>query len=282
MDDADGTGSDPFQVILLATDGSAYSTGVEQVGIEMASQHHSQLFVLRLLLAESGTDAAIVEEQEAALHLEQVALHCAERGVTCKPLVRRAEDPSDGILAAAKEVGAQLVIIGRRGRRGLAKLMVGEATSKILDKSICSVLVVPRLFSYWHGGILLVAEEPNQDEQNNAAHIAFRLAHTSQLPLIVLAVSNDNEAECRESNQTVNRLVAMAALRDVKAQGLVQAGDTDDVILEVARQRSADIIVCEPRDRSVIDRLFNTNKLVHLVGRANCPVLVVPDPLIDS
>lgn len=281
MDDADSTGNDPFQVILLATDGSEYSAGVERVGIEMAFRHQSQLFVLRLLLAESGTDAAIVEEQDVALHLERVALQCAERGVTCTPLVRHAEDPSDGMLAAAKEIGAQLIIIGRRGRRGLARMMVGEATGKVLDKSTCSVLVVPRLFSYWHGGVLLVAE-PNPDEHNSAAHTAFRLAHATQLPLIILTVSDDNEAECRESNQIVNRLVAMAELQDVRTTGLVQTGDTDDVILEVARQRSADIIVCEPRDRSVMDRLFNTNKLVNLIGRAHCPVLVVHNPSVVS
>ncbi|MBF0582992.1 MAG: universal stress protein [Magnetococcales bacterium] len=281
MDDSDGAGSDPFQVILLATDGSEYSAGVERVGIEMASRHHAQLFILRLLLAEAGTDAAIVEEQDAALHLERVTLQCTEREISCTPMVRSCEEPSQGILAAAREVGAQLVILGRRGRRGLAKLMVGEATAKVVDKSECSVLVVPRLFSYWNGGVLLVAEN-DQDERSSAPQTAFSLARATQLPLTVLMVTEGDESERRELNQTVNRLVALAELQQVPVTGLVQSGETDDVILEVARQRSADIIVCEPRDRSVIDRLFQTNKLVHLIGRANCPVLVVHEAAVAS
>ncbi|MEO5339667.1 MAG: universal stress protein [Magnetococcus sp. MYC-9] len=275
MSDAEAVDpSTPCKVILLATDGSEFSAGVERVGLEMAFRHQSQLHVLRLLLAKAGTDEAIVEEQDAALNMERIGALCAERGIPCAPLVRSAEEPSQGILAAAKEVGAQLVILGRRGRRGMAKLMVGDATAKVVDKADRSVLVVPRLFSFWNKGVLLVAD-PDPTEGDQAAQAAFQLAHAARLPLTILVAADDGEDKRRDVYQTVNRLVAMAKLQNVAAEGLVQSGDVDDVVLEVARQRSADIIVCEPRDRSVIDRLFHANKLVHLIGKAHCPVLVV-------
>ncbi|MBF0428543.1 MAG: universal stress protein [Magnetococcales bacterium] len=279
MNDTEVAVVEPCKVILLATDGSEFSAGVERVGVEMAQQNQSQLFVLRLLLAESGTDEAIVEEQDAAISLERVTTQCAEQGVSCTTLIRSSNDPAQGILAAAKEVNAQLLIVGRRGRRGLAKLMVGDATTKIIDKAECSVLVVPRLFSYWRNGVLLALAEPPHIEGDKAAHAAFHLAQAAHLPLTVLLVDEENnEDERRDVYQSVNRLVAMAKLQDVAAEGLVQSGDIDEVIQEVARQRSADLIVCEPRDRSVIDRLFNVNKLVQLIGKAHCPVLVVQGP----
>ncbi|MEO5352608.1 MAG: universal stress protein [Magnetococcus sp. XQGC-1] len=173
-------------------------------------------------------------------------------------------------------------LVGRRGKRGLAKFMVGDATAKVLDKAGCSVLVVPRLFSFWNSGVLLVVE-PTTAEGDVAASAAFNVAKIAQLPLTILAVSEDDEEECRESNQVVNRLVAMAKLQKISAEGLVQPGDKVDVILEVARQRSTDIIVSEPYDRSVIDRLFNVNKLVRAIGKAHCPVLVArPSPAVAS
>ncbi|MEO5349505.1 MAG: universal stress protein [Magnetococcus sp. YQC-3] len=282
MDDTDVPDTNPFNVVLLATDGSEFSAGVERVGIEMAAKHHSRLFILRLLLSTPGTDAFIVEEQEAALSLERVVAQCAAHGVSCLPMVRPTDEPSHGILSAAEEVGAQLVILGRRGKRGLAKFMVGDATAKVLDKAGCSVLVVPRLFSFWNSGVLLVVE-PTTAEGDVAASAAFNVAKIAQLPLTILAVSEDDEEECRESNQVVNRLVAMAKLQKISAEGLVQPGDKVDVILEVARQRSTDIIVSEPYDRSVIDRLFNVNKLVRAIGKAHCPVLVArPSPAVAS
>ncbi|WP_193771207.1 universal stress protein [Candidatus Magnetaquicoccus inordinatus] len=263
-----------FKVILLATDGSEFSAGVERVGIDMATQHGSQLIVLRLLMAEPGTDAAIVEEQDASLNVERIHTLCQEKGLKSSVLLRPAKDPSQGILAVAKEVGAQLLIIGRRGRRGMAKFMVGDATAKIIEKAECSVLVVPRLFSYWTNGVLL-AVDPELAEGDEVAHGAFALAQKGGLPLTILTVAGDDASDRPEVNQTVNRLVAKAKMAQIDADGLVQDGVVNDAILEVARQRSCDIIVCEPRDRSMIDRLFNVNPLIHLIGKAHCPVLVM-------
>jgi nucleotide-binding universal stress UspA family protein len=265
---------DQFKVILVATDGSEFSAGVERVGIEMAVQHGSQLIVLRLLMAEAGTDAAIVEEQDASLNVERIHTVCREKGIVSSVLLRPAKDPSQGILSVAKEVGAQLLIIGRRGRRGMAKFMVGDATAKIIEKAECSVLVVPRLFSYWSNGVLL-AVDPELSEGDNVANGAFALAYKARLPLTILTVAEEGGADRPEVNQTVNRLVARAKMGQVDADGLVQDGDVNDAILEVARQRSCDIIVCEPRDRSMIDRLFSANPLIHLIGKAHCPVLVM-------
>ncbi|MEO5376991.1 MAG: universal stress protein [Magnetococcus sp. DMHC-6] len=277
MNDTDMEELNPFKTILLATDGSEFSAGVEQVGMEMASQHQSQLYVLRLLLSEEGSDEASAEEQEAKIDLERVIHQSAERGISCTPLIQFCQEPSQGILSTIKDVGAQLVILGCRGRRGLAKLMVGDATTKVIDKAECSVLVVSRLVTSWNSGVLLALDsmEPDGDR---AALAAFHLAQSAQVPLTILLVVDDDEVEDRENYQLLNRLVAMAKLKNLEVDSMVQSGEIDDVILEVARQRSADIIVCEPRDRSVIEKLFNTNKLIHLIGRARCPVMVVQGP----
>ena len=152
--------------------------------------------------------------------------------------------------------------------------MVGDATTKVIDKADCSVLVVSRLVTSWNSRVLLALDslEPDGDRAISAA---IHLALATKLPLTILLVSDEDELEDRESYQLLNRLVAMAKLQNLEVDSLVQSGEVDDVILEVARQRSADVIVCEPRDRSVMDKLFNTNKLIHLIGRARCPVMVV-------
>lgn len=274
MTDNDFAVQEPCKVILLATDGSEFSAGVERVGMELAAQNQSRLHLLRLLLAEPGTNASIVEEQDATLSLEGIGALCMTRNIEHTPMVRHCEEPAQGILAAAREIGSQLIIIGRRGRRGLAKHNVGEATTRLLDKLERSVLVVPRLFSYWSSGVLLVVD-PEETEGDQAALAAIQLAKGAQIPLTILLVADKGNEENRDANQSVNRLVAMAQLQEVAAEGIIQSGDIDDVILEVARQRSADLIVCEPRERSVLDRLFHINKLVQLVGKAHCPVLVV-------
>lgn len=278
MTDTGVVARDPFNLILLASDGSEYSAGTERVGQEMALRHGSRLYLLRLLTAEAGSAEATAEAQEVDAQVERFQAQCAKRGIACTPLRRpSAGDIPQAILDTAREIGAQMLVMGRRGKRGLARLMVGDATAKVLDKADCPVLVVPRLVSIWSHGILLVLEDQPAAEHDVAAEAAFDLAHTAGLPLTILLIIEDeeNEAKLRDSYQAVNRLVALAKLRAVDAEGLVNAGDIDELILEVARQRAVDLIVCEPRDRSVMERLFNQNNILTLIGQAHCPVLVV-------
>ncbi|MBF0612120.1 MAG: universal stress protein [Magnetococcales bacterium] len=264
-----------FKNILLTTDGSEFSMGTERVGIDLAQQNDAQLYVLRLLMHNPDSPEGIADQEEAAAQMDRIGALCVSKGVKCNILLRQTVEPSQGILSVAKEVDADVVVVGRRGKRGIARMMVGDATTKIIEKSECTVLVVPRLVSVWDSHILLAIEPESQGD--DPAEAAIDLAQASHLPLTVLMVTDEkeNDQEQREIYQSVNRLVAKAKLENIEADGLVMGGDMDKLILEVARQRSADLIICEPRDRSMIDKLFNTNNIVHLIGQAHCPVMVV-------
>lgn len=49
--------------------------------------------------------------------------------------------PSDVIVARAQELGVELVILGSRGRKGLARLLVGSVAEAVVRRSSTSVLV---------------------------------------------------------------------------------------------------------------------------------------------
>jgi nucleotide-binding universal stress UspA family protein len=55
----------------------------------------------------------------------------------------RTGDPSDELLALAKELDASLVVLGTHGRSGLSHLLLGSTTEKLIRKSPLPVLVVP-------------------------------------------------------------------------------------------------------------------------------------------
>jgi len=48
----------------------------------------------------------------------------------------------DGIQRAVESTGADLIVIGSHGRRGLEKLVLGSVTQKVLGVSRVPVLVV--------------------------------------------------------------------------------------------------------------------------------------------
>jgi nucleotide-binding universal stress UspA family protein len=50
--------------------------------------------------------------------------------------------PADMITAKASEIDADLIIVGRRGVRGIQRLLLGSVSSSVVDNSACDVLVV--------------------------------------------------------------------------------------------------------------------------------------------
>ena len=49
--------------------------------------------------------------------------------------------PAEGIIAAAKEHGCDLIVMASHGRRGIAGLLLGSETTKVLTHSKTPVLV---------------------------------------------------------------------------------------------------------------------------------------------
>lgn len=56
----------------------------------------------------------------------------------------RAGSPAPGIVAFARELDADLVIMGSHGRTGLARLLLGSVARNVLHHASCSVLIVRR------------------------------------------------------------------------------------------------------------------------------------------
>lgn len=85
----------------------------------------------------------LVEESkaEAVTYLAGVAERLAGDGIRAETLI--SEDlPSDAIVKAADEVGADLIVIATHGRGGLGRWMLGSVATKVMQSATRPVLVV--------------------------------------------------------------------------------------------------------------------------------------------
>jgi nucleotide-binding universal stress UspA family protein len=64
------------------------------------------------------------------------------RDVVIKEIVEMGE-PHDLIVEWAKDNAVDIVIMSTHGRSGLARMMLGSVTEKVLRKAQCPVLAVP-------------------------------------------------------------------------------------------------------------------------------------------
>lgn len=52
-------------------------------------------------------------------------------------------DTAEGILSAAKDLGAGLIVMGSHSRRGIDKVLMGNIAEDVLKKATVPVLIIP-------------------------------------------------------------------------------------------------------------------------------------------
>lgn len=269
---------DAYRKLLLATDGSAFSAGALRVGVELARRTEAQLAALGLALYNPEYSTLVPNLEEEAGSRAEAALQAvreAAGGYPVESLHREAEGVAAGILAAAEESGAEMIVMGRRGRRGLALGMVGHATAKVVGTAACPVLVVPKAARLWQRRVLLATDGSSFSEA--AAVAAGRLASAFGLPATVVSVvlASHSEARRREAGEAVEREVARLRASGVEAAGRVMDGRADEAIVAAAEETGADLIVMGSHGRSGLKRILLGSVAERVIGQAECPVLVV-------
>ncbi|HSK76192.1 MAG TPA: universal stress protein [Thermoanaerobaculia bacterium] len=114
-------------VIVHANDGSAESRDAGRAAAHIASLHGNTLVTLHI---EEGHGEGVSEE---AVEMKEII------GVEPVLKVERGS-PHRRIVEVAQEIGASLIVMGSRGRTGLAAL--GSVSERVTHRADCSVLVV--------------------------------------------------------------------------------------------------------------------------------------------
>lgn len=143
-----------FNRILLATDGSAASESAARVAVALAREHGAALTAVYVVdpypyLGIGATNPmglhaylSTAREHAAAAHAKVQAM-CKDPGRPVDLRLRLVEDKTaaQGILAAARETDADLVVVGSHGRTGLDSLLLGSVAAKVSALAPVPVLV---------------------------------------------------------------------------------------------------------------------------------------------
>jgi nucleotide-binding universal stress UspA family protein len=139
--------------ILIATDGSALAGKAVQHGIALAKRIGANVTVLTVLppFHTLTTDARMIEDTPAQFkarmqtHAEKTlsaaAAAAQAAGVTCETAQVEHEHPYQAIINAAESKGCDLIVMASHGRHGIAALVLGSQTVKVLTHCKVPVLV---------------------------------------------------------------------------------------------------------------------------------------------
>jgi universal stress protein E len=267
-----------FEHLLLATDGSEYCAGAIRVAGDLARKLGARLTLLSVALYNPETETlepTLGAEADRQAQASVDAAKAAVGAIECTTHVQRSADPARAIAETAETLRADVIVMGRRGRRGLARWMLGDATARVIGRAPCSVLVVPKAATMWQRRILVATDGSSYGDA--AAVSAGRLAGRFGLPLsVVSAVTAGDNAERRQETQTaVDRVQAALGAEGVQVSGELLEGRPDQAILVAAQANGADLIVVGSHGRTGLEKMLMGSTSERILNQADCPVLVV-------
>ena len=137
--------------ILLAHDGSEYAEKALERAAGIVRMTNAQLTVVAVTpdlcfpTAELSMDECDAMAKAFARDTEKVLKKVvdtlAAKGLTATTVIESGH-VVDKILETAKSTGADLIVLGSRGRHGATKLFLGSISSKVAEHATCDVLIV--------------------------------------------------------------------------------------------------------------------------------------------
>jgi nucleotide-binding universal stress UspA family protein len=188
---------------------------------------------------------------------------------------------------AVQKHNTDLVIIGTRGRTGLAKMLLGSAAEEIFRTIACPVLTVgPHADAAKANVREILFATDFASETPVAAAYAVSLAQEFQARLTLLHVVSEQKAgdvvswsDVQESSKLrLRKLVPPEAEAWCKSEYFVERGEAAERILDLADLRDVDLIVLGAQPEKGIPGAATHLSIAtahKVVSRANCPVLTV-------
>lgn len=202
------------------------------------------------------------------------------------------------ILSIAAALPADLIVMGTHGLTGFDRFLLGSVTEKVVRRASCPVLTVPPRVASAHGdpAVTFKTIVCGVDFSRASAHAleyALSLAQEAGGRLVVVHVlewaTEDeprpmahgipppwSQTRVRDAQDRLASLVPSEVRAWCDPELVVAYGQPHRVLLRIAAERNAELIVLASGGQSAIDVLVYGSTAQQVIRQATCPVLTVP------
>lgn len=262
---------------IVASDGSDCSESSVREAIQLAKRYGSKLYAVctaQVTLGQLEYAADVVSEFDKAAReaCESVRSRAEAEGVDCEMVIHEGEEPYEHIVAEAENQQADAIIVGRRGHRGLMKLLMGSVTHLVIGHAPCKVMVVPKAGKLTAQRLLVATD--GSEFSDKAVAEAIGLAKHTGGSLIACSIAHRSLDESMAS-EYVNKVKDVASAEGIKVKTTIGHGNACQEIITAAKENEADMIVVGTHGRTGIDRLLMGSIAERVVGMADRTVMVI-------
>jgi len=263
--------------ILLATDGSEFSSGAIREAIRLAKDRGARLYIISVaqvnpVIMGNTPDVAEAIEKKTMDILNEAKGKATNEGVEVETIFHEGEEPHDFIVDEAEKRSADVIVMGRRGLRGLKKLMMGSVTAMVIGHSKVPVFVVPRAGELKFKSILVCTD--GSEHSKKAVELAINLARACGSRLMAISVAKREEL-LDEAKGILKDVTVSAETEGVKVETITVIGTPYEAITTTAQIKDVDLIVIGTHGRTGLGKVLMGSVAERVIGLAHCAVLVV-------
>ena len=287
--------------LLLATDFSDEARRAEEYASALAASWQIPLSVMTVLEFPPGMnpDYAVNKQyltdrmHDASTRLAEFKERIGMRGTVATTRIARGI-PSEEVIAAAQAEEADLLVVGTRGKSGLAHVLVGSTAERVIRSAPCPVLAVPTLKddrsteeSISLKRILVPTDfsDCSLDALEYAAVVASQSKASVELLHVLEPVyygldftfehAGERERKRKQIAQVLEDVSADLSKAGILVKTGIRGGMPPDTILEYVQTSASDLIIMGTHGRRGLSHLMTGSVTEAVLRRGRCPVLAV-------
>lgn len=195
--------------------------------------------------------------------------------------------PAAAALLGAAEHGPAMIVVGSRGLGGFKGLLLGSVSRQVVEHAPCPVTIVRHAAPVPPVRLeTIVAGTDGSKDAARGLRYAADIADKAGAELVVAHATGPGEAvyplgvqpqaELDVRWEQVEEWCAPLRAMGVDYEVAVVEGDTRTALLDLARDRSADLLVIGSRGHGAVGQLLLGSVATSLAQHSELPVTVVP------
>jgi nucleotide-binding universal stress UspA family protein len=276
--------------ILFATDFSPSAATARLYVQALAARYQSKARLMHVVDVETafrGPDAGIsidIFRRFGEQSLASLERELSSQKVRVETVLCEGTNPAEVILEEARERRTDLLVVGTRGHKGLARFVLGSTAEKLIHQARCPILAVgpsvpaPKLPINFERIVYATDFSP---EAAKACVFALSFAQDFGAHLYLCHVlPEDNHPMYDEDLNdrfvgALRNLVPDVAREWCEPECVLEHGVATDGILLLAQRVKADLIVLGTRKTSHWFDNFKTGVAFQVISSSHCPVLTI-------
>lgn len=230
---------------------------------------------------EAATSADVAEIESLAVYLHDVLTHCDVSFVT------RHGDPKTVILELAEEIQTSLIVVGSNFRSTLESLLIGSVSQAVINGAHCPVIVAKAPCGFAQEAVPAFRNVLVPIDNSIYSDAAVKcLAQFQWVPettfVVAAAVVFDTDFQQVEDSLNKRAWAISRLLNTSNVLTRMETGEPQNVILNLAREFSSDLIVIGSHGHTGLRKMILGSVSQHVSAAAPCAVAIVRGLVADD